>query len=301
MPFDSSGNYYSSHDDLLTDTPWCFTVEAQRSASDSVTGPQGNLILEDYCVIEEIGVGGTSSVVQVVHKIEGKVFAIKRIPLVEDRESNVPQILNKINILETVHHASIVKFEGFYSNYYSTGLVFEFAPRGDLHDLIFCDHPLSHTRITIYINQLAEVLNYLHGNNIIHRDVKSSNVLVFENDKIKLADFGLATFLPTCGNVTGVCGTPLIQAPEIVLQRPYSKPVDWWALGILMYQLVTRSLPFEKRIDIITPTFDIQFPKFVKLQFREIISLLLVRDPHERLTSLSALQGTLIFSGEGEL
>jgi len=139
-------------------------------------------------------------------------------------------------------------------------------------------------------------LGYLHANKIVHRDLKPENVLMDADGYICLADFGLAKFLTTSSDQTySFCGTAEYLAPEILDMQGHGFTVDWWTLGILLYEMVTGRPPFmhksHHKLGVLIRNSRIIFPDPVKHgipmsdDLKDIISKLLDRNPKTRLGS----------------
>ena len=138
-------------------------------------------------------------------------------------------------------------------------------------------------------------LGYLHANKIIHRDLKPENVLVEEEGYIKLADFGLAKFMEPTQKTGSFCGTAEYLAPEILDQKGHGFPVDWWTLGILIYEMTTGRPPFmdqnHRRLGELIRHGKIIFPDAQRHgipmsdELKDIIKKLLTKDPDQRLGS----------------
>ncbi len=94
-----------------------------------------------------------------------------------------------------------------------------------------------------YCSHIVTIFEYLHGKNIVYRDLKPENVLINTNGYLKLTDFGFAKIID--GKTYTLCGTPEYLAPEIILNKGHGKPVDWWTLGILLYEMIVGIDPFN--------------------------------------------------------
>ena len=131
-------------------------------------------------------------------------------------------------------------------------LVTEICKGGELFDEVLARGKFSERDAAVLLKQVLSCVNYCHKNNIVHRDLKPENILMMskeEDSEIKLVDFGLTkTFGPgeTCKEPYG---TLCYVAPEILLQKPYDKAVDCWSLGIIIYMLLGRHLPFDSQDD----------------------------------------------------
>ena len=116
---------------------------------------------------------------------------------------------------------------------------------GQLHTQISAG--LTERDIRFYAAEIIVGLQYLHSQGIVYRDLKSENVLLSADGHVKLTDFGLSKLLDTSGDVTHtMCGTPDYVAPEVLAKTGHTSAIDWWALGILLYEMYTKRTPFFK-------------------------------------------------------
>lgn len=142
-----------------------------------------------------------------------------------------------------------------------------------------------------YIASLVLVLEHLHSRNIVYRDLKPENLLLDAQGYIKVTDFGFAKELPDGDRTFTLCGTPEFLAPEVVRGVGHGKAADWWALGVLMYEMLCGFPPFWDK----TPlgiygkilAGDFQFPKHVDVVSRDLIQNLLTIDLSRRLGNLA--------------
>ncbi|KAJ1550208.1 Serine/threonine kinase, partial [Cladochytrium tenue] len=104
----------------------------------------------------------------------------------------------------------------------------------------------SERRAKFYAAEVLLALEYFHRNNIVYRDLKLDNILLSLEGHIKLADYGLCKEnMPHGTSTSTFCGTPEFMAPEILLERPYTHAVDWWAFGVLIYEMLLGQAPFR--------------------------------------------------------
>lgn len=119
-----------------------------------------------------------------------------------------------------------------------------YEPCGDLMGLLNKKEKLLPDHAKFYVGQVVLAFEFLHGKGMIYRDLKPENILLSSNGYIKLADFGFIKKLAQSERTNTFCGTPEYIAPEIILNKGYSQPVDWYALGIFLYELLYGRPPF---------------------------------------------------------
>jgi serine/threonine protein kinase len=161
-------------------------------------------------------------------------------------------------------------------------------PGGELNYHIYQENYFNENKAKFYAAEIILGLNYLHENNCIYRDLKPENILIDEDGHIKLTDFGLSKLCEdySCKTKT-LCGTPEYLAPEILFEKNYGIEVDWWSLGVIIYEMISGYLPFkiirnekiskniyQKKIKI--------FPHFSKAA-KDLIKKLLVINPKKRI------------------
>ena len=115
---------------------------------------------------------------------------------------------------------------------------------GELFKVLAAKKRFIERDVKFYIAQIIHGIGYLHSKNIIHRDLKAENLMLDENGYIKIIDFGLAKMLSPNELASTVCGTPEYFAPELMSDQGYSRDVDWWAVGILIYEMLCGNTPF---------------------------------------------------------
>ena len=152
-------------------------------------------------------------------------------------------ISNELSILKNISHPSIISFLGTAHDEKYIYLAFEFISGGDLFTLLRVENNFSLEKAQFYAGQIVFVLDYLHNKNIIYRNLKPENILINSNGYIKISDFELSKLIEDDRTYT-MCGTPGYLAPEIILNKGYGLSVDWWAFGILLYEMICGVDPF---------------------------------------------------------
>ena len=151
-------------------------------------------------------------------------------------------ILNELDILEEISHPSIISCLGFTQDEKYLYLAFEFIPGGDLFNLLKIENNFLIDKAQFYAGQIVFVFEYLHSKNIVYRNLKPENILINKNGYIKIADFQFAKVVTD--RTYTMCGTPGYLAPEIILNRGHGLSVDWWTLGVLLYEMICGVDPF---------------------------------------------------------
>lgn len=204
-----------------------------------------SLTLNDYDLGDTIKIipNGRVKIARNRRANSNEIIFIKILNKSNIMKSNQTQhVLNELEIIPNLDHLSIIKFLSFYQDDKYLYLAFEFIPGGDLFTLLKAENNLSIEQSQFYLGQIIFALEYLHSRNIIYRNLKPENILINKNGYIKLTDFELVKNLDD--RTYTLCGTPGYMAPEIILNKGYGLGVDWWALGILLYEMICGVDPF---------------------------------------------------------
>jgi len=205
------------------------------------------------------------------------------------------QVLSKVNspFLASLHYSfQTVKYLYF---------VMDFINGGEVFHHLSIDKRFPEERAKFYAAEIVIGLGYLHANGVIYRDLKPENLLLDYQGHIVITDFGLSKegLLDPTDTTKTFCGTPEYLAPEIIRGEEYNKAVDWWSLGILIYEMMTGIPPFySKKEDIMYErivTEDLNYPDFFSADAKDLLTKLLNRDPQERLQETTAIKNHPFF------
>uniref|UniRef100_A0A3Q3WIR0 Protein kinase domain-containing protein n=1 Tax=Mola mola TaxID=94237 RepID=A0A3Q3WIR0_MOLML len=214
-----------------------------RQEADNVWKKNTENIYELFEFMEELGSGAFSEVYMVKERKTGKMFAMKCVKKKQKKDLNLE---NEITVLRRIKHENVVGMEDFYEGRTHYYLVMQLVSGGELFDRILDRGVYSEKDASCVIQQVLQAVNYLHQNSIVHRDLKPENILYYsqdENSKIMISDFGLSKMVDN-DIMSTACGTPGYVAPEVLAQKPYSKAVDCWSIGVITYILLCGYPPF---------------------------------------------------------
>ncbi|KAI6174247.1 Polo-like kinase [Aphelenchoides besseyi] len=196
-------------------------------------------------------------------------------------------IRNEIGIHNKLHHEHIVEMYASWNDDSNIYMLLELCTSRSLFELHLARHAISEAETRYFMRQTISAIGYLHDKLIVHRDIKLGNLLINDQMKVKLADFGMAVQLRNPYNILQqFCGTPNYIAPEILFQSGYSFPVDVWSLGVCCYTLMVGVPPFETKsvkatyMQIKSGHYTV--PAHVSSSARFVISELLQANPSSR-------------------
>uniref|UniRef100_A0A4W3IDW8 Ribosomal protein S6 kinase n=1 Tax=Callorhinchus milii TaxID=7868 RepID=A0A4W3IDW8_CALMI len=232
----------------------------------------------------------------------GKVFLVRKIHGIDAGQLYAMKVLKKAtlkvrdrvrtkterDILVEVDHPFIVKLHYAFQTEGKLYLLLDFLRGGDLFTRLSKEVMFTEEDVKYYLAELALALDHLHSLGIIYRDLKPENILLDEDGHIKLTDFGL------CKESTdhekkaySFCGTVEYMAPEVVNRRGHSHSADWWSFGVLMFEMLTGSLPFQGKDRKETMTMIVKaklgMPQFLSPDSQSLLRMLFKRNPGNRL------------------
>ncbi|XP_072261401.1 cGMP-dependent protein kinase 2 [Pyxicephalus adspersus] len=247
----------------------------------------------DLEIITTLGVGGFGRVELVKVKDENLAFAMKCIKkrhIVDNRQQE--HIHSEKNILEEANSPFIVKLYRTFKDSKYVYLLLEACLGGELWSLLRDRGSFDETTAKFCIGCVTEAFEYLHRIGVMYRDLKPENLLLDSEGYVKLVDFGFAKKLFPGQKTWTFCGTPEYVAPEVILNRGHSFSVDFWSLGILLYELLTGSPPFTGPDQMMIYNLILQgiekvdFHRKILRRSEDLIRRLCRQNPAERLGNL---------------
>ena len=254
--------------------------------------------ITDFKKKKEIGSGSFGRVYLATHVKTNVDYAIKVI----DKRNKIniegkPYFRREIEIMSKIRHPNCVRLFGNFEDENYCYFIMEYIPGGNLFTLMSNNRNIG---LNIYlvasiVRDLASAIYYLHNMDppIIHRDIKPENILLTNNSKIKLTDFGWSNYINFEGEQRStLCGTPIYLAPEMIQNSGHDKHVDIWCLGVLLFELLTGIPPFigQNRIllmkNIINVNISWPMPPRLPLDpdAKDLISKILKKNPNERIS-----------------
>jgi len=254
------------------------------------------MTIKEFDKIAVIGKGSYSRVILVKHKSTGKLCAIKVIKRELLRKENKEhQFKAEKEILKVVNHPNIIKLLYDFVSKKNIYFGLEYAPNRELSTLLRIAKTLSFSLAQYYTAQIVSALEYLHSLHIAHRDLKPENLLLDENFKIKLTDFGTARFMDRESPASSIkrdtkatfVGTPEYVSPEVLLDVESGMSSDLWALGCIVFKFFTGSGPFRCQSNYLLfesiINKDAAYPKDMPEKAVNLCKKLLIKEPSKRL------------------
>lgn len=275
-----------------------------KIASDYIERKESRFI-SHYKLLEILGVGGTGKVFKAIDIHENKTVAVKVLnPQLLKDEENRKRLNSEGRFLSSMNHLNIVKVFEFGETEKHSFVAMEYLSGGTLDEYIEKNYPLSFQTILIIAEQVCSGLKEIHNKNIIHRDLKSQNIMFDEKGIIRIMDFGLSKspLVSTMTSLGTVVGTLGYVAPEQVTNMNIDQRCDIFSFGVVLYQMVTKKLPFtgENEIALIHSIFNTEPDKPSLINYKcpaeleNIIIKCIMKDPEKRFSNADELLGEFI-------
>ncbi|XP_060139900.1 ribosomal protein S6 kinase alpha-2 isoform X3 [Globicephala melas] len=232
----------------------------------------------------------------------GKVFLVRKVKGSDAGQLYAMKVLKKAtlkvrdrvrskmerDILAEVNHPFIVKLHYAFQTEGKLYLILDFLRGGDLFTRLSKEVMFTEEDVKFYLAELALALDHLHSLGIIYRDLKPENILLDEEGHIKITDFGLSKeAIDHDKRAYSFCGTIEYMAPEVVNRRGHTQSADWWSFGVLMFEMLTGSLPFQgkdrKETMALILKAKLGMPQFLSVEAQSLLRALFKRNPCNRL------------------
>lgn len=257
-------------------------------------------IYSQYSIKQELGSGAYGRVVFAVHNLTHQVRAIKIINKFSIKNETIrSKLMNEVTILKNLDHPNIIKIYEFYEDEFNLYLVLDMCTGGELLDAILKKGSLNEQLAAEYMRQILSTVVYLHSQNIIHRDLKLENMLLEtpQDNNIKIIDFGASTYYKPGKLESLRVGTVNYIAPE-VLKKKYNEKCDIWSCGVIMYILLSGTLPFKAKEKqecmnlIIAARYSMEggIWDLVSVDAKNLLMRMMEKSPKKRISAYEAFQ-----------
>ncbi|XP_043998761.1 MAP/microtubule affinity-regulating kinase 3a isoform X14 [Gambusia affinis] len=268
-----------------------------RSSDESQQPHVGN-----YRLLKTIGKGNFAKVKLARHILTGREVAIKIIDKTQLNPNSLQKLFREVRIMKILNHPNIVKLFEVIETERTLYLVMEYASGGEVFDYLVAHGRMKEKEARAKFRQIVSAVQYCHQKHIVHRDLKAENLLLDADMNIKIADFGFSNEFTLGNKLDTFCGSPPYAAPELFQGKKYDGPeVDVWSLGVILYTLVSGSLPFdgqnlkELRERVLRGKYRIPF--YMSTDCENLLKRFLVLNPAKRGTLEQIMKDRWINSG----
>uniref|UniRef100_A0A8C9WIL8 non-specific serine/threonine protein kinase n=1 Tax=Scleropages formosus TaxID=113540 RepID=A0A8C9WIL8_SCLFO len=266
-----------------------FKASGMEEMEVSISKSRPKVTMCDFDYLKLLGKGTFGKVILVREKATGMYYAMKILRKdVIIAKDEVAHTVTESRVLQNTRHPFLTTLKYAFQTHDRLCFVMEYANGGELFFHLSRERVFTEDRARFYGAEIVSALEYLHSRNVVYRDLKLENLMLDKDGHIKITDFGLCKEgITDEATMKTFCGTPEYLAPEVLEDNDYGRAVDWWGLGVVMYEMMCGRLPFynqdhERLFEQILME-DIRFPRNLSPEAQALLAGLLKKDPKQRL------------------
>ena len=263
--------------------------EKEKRSSSVTDSKTKEILVGEYILKHTIGKGTFSRVKLGINKITGEKAAIKILDKTKIIEKeDLERIIREMKMLSELDNEHIIKVFQIYENDNHYLIIMEYCEGGELFNYIVERQRLTENEASFFYYQLIEGVEYIHSKGIAHRDLKPENLLLDQNKKLKIIDFGLSNYFDGEKKLETPCGSPCYASPEMVGGNKYDGfMIDIWATGIILFAMLCGYLPFEDdNNDILFKQIlggKIEYPNYLSEISKDLMRKIIETNPKKRI------------------
>ncbi|XP_059362119.1 RAC-beta serine/threonine-protein kinase [Carassius carassius] len=272
--------------DINFGSPGDNSLEGMEAA---IAKSRTKVTMNDFDYLKLLGKGTFGKVILVREKATGMYYAMKILRKeVIIAKDEVAHTITESRVLQSTRHPFLTTLKYAFQTRDRLCFVMEYANGGELFFHLSRERVFTEDRARFYGAEIVSALEYLHSKDVVYRDLKLENLMLDIDGHIKITDFGLCKEgITNEATMKTFCGTPEYLAPEVLEDNDYGRAVDWWGLGVVMYEMMCGRLPFynqdhERLFELILME-EIRFPRNLSPEAKALLAGLLKKDPKQRL------------------